>query len=216
LTSTLVYFVVFRQELRALAVRAPIADTEQPDEEAREFALLPVPGWLTAVHALFMVWTIVNAHYPAMFIGGFLFFLGFARATSAYQSRIELRIPLLVGFFLAGLVVHGGLQGWWIAPVLGRLSELPLFVGAALLTGFNDNALITFLATLVPNLDDRLKIAVVQGAVTGGGLTIIANAPNPAGNALLARFFDGAVSPIGLALSALVPTVIAALAFILL
>jgi predicted cation transporter len=160
-----------------------------------------------------VAWTVVNAHYPALFIGGFLFFLGFARATAAYQSRVELRTPLLVGFFLAGLVIHGGLQAWWIAPVLRSLSETPLFLGATLLTAFNDNALITYLATLVPDLGDQLKTAVVEGAVVGGGLTVIANAPNPAGQALLNRFFDGVVLPIGLALGALLPTLISALAF---
>jgi hypothetical protein len=84
------------------------------------------------------------------------------------------------------------------------------------LTAVNDNALITFLSTLVPNLGDQLKIAVVQGAVTGGGLTVIANAPNPAGQALLNRFFGGGVAPLGLFLGALLPTVIAALIFRLL
>ena len=83
--------------------------------------------------------------------------------------------------------------------------------GAALLTAFNDNALITYLATLVPDLSEPLKLAVVQGAVVGGGLTVIANAPNPAGQALLGRFFGGAVSPVGLAAGALIPTLIAAL-----
>ena len=122
----------------------------------------------------------------------------------------------MVGFFLAGLVVHGGLQGWWIAPVLSSLAEVPLFLGSMVLTAFNDNALITYLATLVPDLDDRLKIAVVEGAVTGGGLTVIANAPNPAGQALLARFFDGAVHPLYLLLAAVPPTLIAAAAFRLL
>ena len=48
----------------------------------------------------FMAWTVLNAHYPALFVAGFLFFLGFAQATATYQSRIELRTPLLVGFFL--------------------------------------------------------------------------------------------------------------------
>ena len=143
-------------------------------------------------------------------------FLGFARATAPYQSRIELKTPLLVGFFLAGLVIHGGLQGWWIAPVLGSLAEVPLFLGATVLTAFNDNALITYLATLVPNLGDELKVAVVQGAVVGGGLTVIANAPNPAGQALLSRFFGGAVSPLWLIAGASLPTLIAALAFRLL
>ena len=162
-----------------------------------------------------MAWTVFTAHEPVLFIGGFLIFLGFASATVAYQSRMDLKGPVLVGFFLGGLVIHGGLQGWWIGPVLGRLSELPLFLAAAVLTGFNDNALITYLASLVPSLDEGLKLAVVTGAVTGGGLTVIANAPNPAGQALLRRFFGGAIAPAGLFLGALLPTIIAALVFIL-
>jgi hypothetical protein len=162
-----------------------------------------------------MAWTVFTAHESALFIGGFLIFLGFAKATVAYQSRLDLKGPVLVGFFLGGLVIHGGLQAWWIGPVLSRLSELPLFVAATLLTGFNDNALITYLATLVPHLDQALKLAVVTGAVTGGGLTVIANAPNPAGQALLSRFFGGAIAPLGLLLGALLPTIIAALAFTL-
>jgi hypothetical protein len=211
--STLLYFVLFRHELRALAARPAVADVEQPDEDATGPALLPVPAWLVVAHLAFMAWTVFNAHYPALFLGGFLFFLGFARATAPYQSRIELKTPLLVGFFLAGLVIHGGLQGWWIAPVLSRLPETPLFLGATALTAVNDNALITYLATLVPNLGDELKLAVVQGAVVGGGLTVIANAPNPAGQALLGRFFAGAILPVGLLGAAVVPTLIAAAVF---
>ncbi len=214
--STAGYFAVFRRELLALAAQPAVADIDQPDEDAAGPALLPVPAWLIVLHLAFMVWTVVNAHDPALFVGGFLFFLGVARATAAYQSRIELKTPLLVGFFLAGLVIHGGLQGWWIAPVLGRLAETPLFLGATALTAINDNALITYLATLVPNLGDELKLAVVQGAVVGGGLTVIANAPNPAGQALLGRFFGGAISPLGLLAGAIPPTLIAAAMFRLL
>ena len=210
--STAAYFVAFRTELRALAARPSVPDIDRPDDAAAG-QLLPVPLWVTVVHLLFLAWTVVNAHHPALFIGGFLFFLGFARATAMYQSQLELRTPLLVGFFLAGLVIHGGLQGWWIAPVLASLSEDALFVGATFLTAFNDNALITYLATLVPNLGEPFKHAVVEGAVTGGGLTVIANAPNPAGQALLSRYFDGAVSPLGLFLGALLPTAVAAAAF---
>ena len=135
------------------------------------------------------------------------------RAAAAYSTVLDFKTALLVGFFLAGLVVHGGLQAWWIAPVISRLTETPLFIGATILTAFNDNALITYLATLVPNLHDGLKQAVVEGAVTGGGLTVIANAPNPAGQALLGRFFDNAVHPLYLFAGAAVPTLIAAAAF---
>ena len=210
--STAVYYFWFRAEFAELAQHTAVRDIDMPDDDSQQ-ELLPVPGWVIAIHIAFMAWTVVNAHYPALFLGGFLFYLGFAKATAPYQSRLELRSPLLVGFFLAGLVIHGGLQAWWIAPTLASLAETPLFLGATFLTAFNDNALITYLSTLVPNLPDSFKIAVVQGAVTGGGLTVIANAPNPAGQALLSKFFDGSVSPIRLAIGALVPTVVAAALF---
>jgi uncharacterized membrane protein len=214
--SNLVYLLIFRRELLALSSRPPVAEVERPDDEAAAAAdtpLLPVRGWITLAHMLFMAWTVLASHYPGLFLGGFLFFLGFAKATAPYQSRIDLKAPLLVGFFLASLVIHGGLQGWWIAPLLASLSELPLFLGATMLTAINDNALITYLATLVPHLSEPLRVAVVQGAVTGGGLTVIANAPNPAGQALLCRFFGGAVAPLRLLLGALLPTAIAMLTF---
>jgi hypothetical protein len=218
--STAVYYLWFRREFAVLARRPAVPDPFTPDEPeadaspgdpAPDTLDEPVPAWITSVHVGFLGWTVLTAHYPALFVGGFLVFLGFVKATAHHQARMDLRAPLLVGFFLAGLVTHGGLQGWWIAPVLGRLGETALFAAAAILTSFNDNALITYLATLVP-LDQGLKLAVVDGAVVGGGLTVIANAPNPAGQALLGKFF-GAVSPLGLFLGALLPTVIAGLAF---
>ena len=173
----------------------------------------PVPVWMIAAHVLFMAWTIFNAHYPGLFIPGLLFFLGFAQVTAPFQNRIDLKPPLLVGFFLGGLVVHGGVQGWWIEPVLSRLGEIPLMLGSTILTAFNDNAAITFLSTLVPSFTDNLKYAVLAGAVAGGGLTVIANAPNPAGQSLLKKHFDDAVSPVGLLKAALLPTVITWLCF---
>ena len=176
----------------------------------------PVPGWVVFVHVLFMAWTIVNAHHPGLFIPGLLFFLGFAEVTSPYQNRIDLKPALLVGFFLGGLVVHGGVQGWWIAPVLGSLDEVPLMLGATVLTAFNDNAAITYLSTLVPGFTDGLKYAVVAGAVTGGGLTIIANAPNPAGQAILKKYFSNGVSPAKLLLAAGLPTGIMLFCFLIL
>ena len=178
-----------------------------PDWDKRDD---PVPFWVTIVHIFFMTWTIVNSHYPPLFVIGMLFFLGFAQVSKPYQNRVDLKPAMLVGFFLAGLVIHGGVQGWWIAPILGSLSEIPLMMGATVLTAFNDNAAITFLATLVPGFTDSLKYAVVAGAVAGGGLTIIANAPNPAGVSLLKKYFNFEVSPGGILAGALVPTTMAA------
>jgi hypothetical protein len=189
--------------------RGPFVD---PDWDKRDD---PVPVWVTCVHLFFMVWTIVNAHYPALFMPGMLFFLGFAQVTKPFQNRVDLKPALLVGFFLGGLVIHGGVQAWWIAPILGNLAEIPLMLGATILTAFNDNAAITFLSTLVPGFTDNLKYAVVAGAVAGGGLTIIANAPNPAGVSLLKRYFNNEVSPGGILAGALVPTVVAWLVFAL-
>ena len=211
--ATTLYFLAFRKEFAALAAIRAVPDVDVASDESRGEALLPVPGWITAAHLAFMAWTVLNAHYPVLFVGGFLFFLGFSRATAAYQSQLDVKTPLLVGFFLGGLVIHGGLQAWWIGPTLGRLSADGLFWGATILTGFNDNALITYLATLVPDFSETLKIAVVEGAVTGGGLTVIANAPNPAGQALLSRFFNNEVNPAWLFISAVVPTLVAAAMF---
>ncbi len=182
--------------------RGPFHD---PDWDKRDD---PVPGWVTIVHIFFMAWTIVTAHHPPLFIAGMLFFLGFAVVTEPYQNRINLKPALLVGFFLGGLVFHGGVQAWWIAPILGNLPEIPLMLGATALTAFNDNAAITFLATLVPGFTDNLKHAVVAGAVTGGGLTIIANAPNPAAVSILKKYFTNGIGAGGILRSALVPTVI--------
>ena len=209
--ATTTYFLLYRRELQALdqARRATVVGPARPAEA-------PVPVWITVVQLAFMGFTVLVAHYPPLFIGGFLFFLAFSQATAHHQGRLELKSPLLVGFFLAGLVIHGGLQAWWIEPVLRRLDAVPLFLGATVLTAFNDNAAITYLATLVPGFTDDLKYAVMAGAVTGGGLTVIANAPNPAGQALLQRFFPEGVSPLGLFLGALLPTVIMSACFLVL
>lgn len=174
-----------------------------------------VPPWIMFVHVLFMVWTIYNAHHPALFIPGLLFFIGFSQVTIPYQNRIDLKPPLLVGFFLGGLVIHGGVQGWWIEPVLGNLNSTLLLFSATILTAFNDNAAITFLSTLVPGFTDSLKYAVVAGAVAGGGLTVIANAPNPAGQAMLKKHFGNGISPGKLFLGALIPTIIMILCFLI-
>ena len=163
------YYLVFRNELARLKPDPEAAPAEPPDAEQAS-----IPAWVTVGHLLFVAALVWYAHFPVFLIGVFLFFLAFFEVTAEYQSELQLRSPILVGFFLAGLVIHGGLQQWWIAPVLNRLNEVPLLLGAIGLTAFNDNAAITYLSTLVPNLTDVMKFAVVAGAITGGGLTVIA------------------------------------------
>lgn len=205
--SNIVYFLAFQKEFARLKGMTGLSKSHRVEA--------PVPLWVTCVHLGFMVWSVFTAHYPVLLIGGFLFFLAVHEVTEKHQRDLQLRAPLLVGFFLAGLVIHGGLQQWWIAPMLSRLTEVPLLLGATALTAFNDNAAVTYLATLVPNLSEALKYAVVAGALAGGGLTVIANAPNPAGQAILARFFPSGIAPLGLLLGALPPTVIMILCFLL-
>jgi hypothetical protein len=208
--STVIYAVLFREEFSFLAAKAREGSGGSGKEREA------VPAWISAVHLAVLGLVVWSAHTPPLFIGIFLIFLAFQQATAPHQDPPNLRTPLLVGFFLAGLVIHGTLQGWWIAPVLGRLDELPLYFGAMALTAFNDNAAITYLATLVPGFTEPLKYAVVAGAVAGGGLTVIANAPNPAGQAALAKHFPEGISPLGLLLGALFPTAVVTAAFLLL
>jgi hypothetical protein len=204
--SNALYYATLRREFAALG-RLPTV-TEISRNET------PLPLWVTVAHLAFMTWCVFNAHYPALLIGGLLFFIAFHEVTQEYQNEIALRSPLLVGFFLAGLVIHGGLQQWWIEPILARLSEVPLMLSATALTAFNDNAAITYLATLVPALNEPMKYCVVAGALAGGGLTVIANAPNPAGQAILARFFPAGIAPLGLLAGTVPATVIMILCFL--
>lgn len=193
--------LLFRKELRRLAPAVgPLSDQ------------VPLP--LVLAHLTFLLGVVVFAHHPAMFMGVFLLFLGIANAYQRHQDRLILREGLLVAFFLAGLVTLGGMQSWWLQPLLSGMSADQVFLGATALTAFTDNAALTYLGSLVQGLSDEFKYALVAGAVTGGGLTIIANAPNPAGVSILRKYFDDqAVSPLWLALAALGPTLVAAAAF---
>jgi len=174
-----------------------------------------VPRTVAAIHLVFLVGVVLLAHHPVVFMGLFLFFLGYTEAYKQYQDRLILREGLLVAFFLAGLVVLGGLQRWWLQSALTGVEPTVLYFLATALTAVTDNAALTYLASLVDGVSAEFKYAIVAGAVTGGGLTIIANAPNPAGVAILKSSFDDeAVSPLGLFLAALPPTFVAIFAFL--
>lgn len=210
LASNLLYLSLFKKEFAKLVM--PKEDTDSTSWVDRDD---PVPVWVVLMHVLFLGWTVYNAHFPPMFVGGFLFFIAFTEATVHHQNPLSIRSAMLVGFFLAGLVTHGGCQQWWIQPVLSSLTEWPLMIGSTILTSFNDNAAITYLSSLVPGFSPQLKYAVVAGAVTGGGLTVIANAPNPAGQSILSKFFEGGVSAIYLVAGAIIPTLILGACFML-
>jgi hypothetical protein len=172
---------------------------------------------VVVAHLALLAAIVVMAHHKVVFMGLFLLFLGIAHAYERYQSPLLIREALLVAFFLAGLVVLGGLQRWWLEPLVSKLGPLELFFGAVGLTAIVDNAALTYLGSQIPDLSELAKYMLVAGAVAGGGLTVIANAPNPAGMALLKKgFADEAVGAGALLLGALVPTAVAAVAFLLL
>ena len=196
-----------------LAFRSEIVAKGNPDNGRANRKHIPFS--VVVIHLLFLLGVVIFAHYPPAFIGLLLLFMGFATAYPQYQSRLILREGLLVAFFLAGLVVLGGLQQWWLQSALHDIDNTLLFFVAVGLTAITDNAALTYLGSLVEGTDAAFRYSLVAGAVVGGGLTVIANAPNPAGMSILKNTFpDEAVSPLGLLLAALPPTFVAIVAFI--
>ena len=203
--STVAVVLLFRKELAAL-----------PFEAGKSAG---IPWWLTGIHVVSLGLVVMFAHHPDVFWGVLVLFLGVVTATREYQDDLKLREGLLVGFFLAGLVTLGSLQSYWLKPLIQSLDGGALYFGATGLTALTDNAALTYLGSLVEGISDELKYALVAGAVTGGGLTVIANAPNPAGIGILQDskvFQEEGISPLGLLLGALMPTVVAIVFFWLL
>lgn len=199
--NTLILISIFKSNLNQIDFKENTNET-------------PVPVAIIIVHLLFLLGVVVFAHHPAVFMSLFLFFLGFTSAYKHHQNNLILKEALLVGFFLAGLVVLGGVQQWWLQPTLVSMNSDVVFFGATALTAFTDNAALTYLGSLVEGLSDEFKVSLVEGAVTGGGLTVIANAPNPAGISILKEYFhEKSVSPMGLLFGALAPTLVAIIAF---
>ena len=175
-----------------------------------------IPLTVSFIHVCFLAGVVIFAHHPVIFFGLFLMFLGFTQAYEHYQSPLLLKEGLLVGFFLAGLVVLGGMQQWWLQPIVSDLGPIQLFFGATALTAITDNAALTYLGSLITGMSDEAKYMLMAGAVAGGGLTVIANAPNPAGVSLLKRGFDdGSIGAVQLLMGAIPPTIVAAAMFLI-
>lgn len=203
--STALYAFHFRKELSGY-----VKVKQQKDD-------YQIPKWWKVfAHVVFLFLVVYTAHHPKVFIGIFCFFLGFVKITEKFQDALKIKTAFLVAFFLAGLVTLGSMQAWWLQPLLSKMGDLTLFLGATALTAITDNAALTYLGSLV-DLSDESKYALVAGAVCGGGLTVIANAPNPAGFGILKDTFgaDG-INPVRLFLYALVPTIIAVLCLLML
>jgi Putative Na+/H+ antiporter len=192
-----------------LLLRKHLAPTAAPENKT-------VPFKVSLIHLAFLAAVVLLAHHPVLFLGLFLLFLGFTQAYQRHQDPLILKEGLLVGFFLAGLVVLGGMQQWWLQPIVSSLAPTALFFGALGLTAITDNAALTYLGSLIAGLSEHAQYMLVAGAVAGGGLTVIANAPNPAGAALLRNGFeDESIGALGLLGGALGPTIVAAILFLI-
>ena len=204
--------VLLNATVAALLLRKHLRSGLPANDELAAQDRVPLP--VVLVHLALLAGVVIMAHHPVIFLGLFLLFMGFTQAYARHQSPLILKEALLVGFFLAGLVVLGGMQQWWLQPIVAGLEPTALFIGAVALTAITDNAALTYLGSLIEGISPQAQYMLVAGAVAGGGLTVIANAPNPAGVALLKRgFADETVGASGLLLGALGPTLVAVLAF---
>lgn len=194
LAGNLIYFGMFHKELRQLKL------PEVKEERQRE-----VPFWVTALHLAFLTWISLNSSYPTIVMGAFVLYLGIYQATAAYQKFMDLREPLLIGFFLSSLIVLSGLQVWWIEPIVEGLHERGLYVASLMLSAFTHNTSNTILYSHLPHLTYPIKYLLVSGALVGGGMTIMANGPNLMAYSLLNNYFDWDISFARLFLAALVP-----------
>lgn len=207
LVANSLYWFRFRKELDELG-RKKVDFSHFVDTKESK-----IPFWITLVHIFFIVWIVMISHYPAVFIASFLFFIGFHQITNDHQYPIRLSHPMLIGLFLAGLVIHGGLQGWWVVDLLYGKDPLSVMGVTIALTAFNDNTAISYLASLIPSWGKAFEYAVFTGIIAGGGLTVIANAPNPAGYTILKPNFSKGINPFKLLWAALPPTLILYAAF---
>ena len=200
--STAAFACFFRREFSKMEVfkRSSLKNTE---------SVKAPPNWITAVHVIFLFAAVAIMHYLVMEMFLLLTFIAFADITQRFQSPMRYRSPMLVAIFLGALVTHGTLQAWWLDPVLKSFDAHALFLGSVVLTSFNDNAAITYLASLVNGFTDEMKYFVVAGAIGGGGLTVIANAPNLVALSVLKADFRTGISPLSLLKWAIFPTLTA-------
>ncbi|HEX7386422.1 MAG TPA: putative Na+/H+ antiporter [Castellaniella sp.] len=208
--------VVFNSLVLTLICRPFLLSGEIGQSRDESSPRAPCSPVVMGVHVLFLLAVVLASHHIHIFMGLLVLFIGYTQAYKSHQSPLLLREGLMVGFFLAGLVVLGGLQQWWLQDLLAKLSPVVLYFGATALTAITDNAALTYLGSLVDGTSELWRYMLVAGAVTGGGLTVIANAPNPAGFSILKGCFsDGTIAPLKLFLAAAVPTLVAVILFLL-
>ncbi|CAN1597310.1 Putative Na+/H+ antiporter [Candidatus Pelagibacterales bacterium] len=199
-TNSLILTIIFRKEL----IKIKNLNIKQNN----------TPFFILFIHLILLIGLIFFVHELIIFLGIFVIFLGIASSYDQFQNKLILKEAFLVSLFLTGLVILGGQQKWWLQPLLNKLSPDQIYYAATALTAITDNAALTYLGSLVDGLSDQFKYALAAGAITGGGLTVIANAPNPAGYSILSKnFYGNTISPLYLFLAALGPTIVAIICY---
>jgi len=195
LLANATYYFIFKKEFK-----------ETFPKKLRSTIKKDIPFWITFLHLLFVTAIVLTANHVSLFIAVFILFLGFYKATTFYQSPLHLRSAVLVGFFFASLLIHGELQGWWVVPLLQQLPQVGAMFMSFVLSAFMDNAVVNYLSLEVPHFNEMKHYLMVSGAMSAGALTIVANAPNPLGHAILRSAFSDKISLFYLFLGALFPS----------
>ena len=202
IVNALALTLLFRRELSERAL--------PPARSARA----RVPAALVVVNVAILAAVVFASHDPETFMGLFLLFLGLAEAYRRHHDRLLLREGLMVAFFLAGLIVLGGQQLWWLQGVLSRLDESTLFYGAAALTAITDNAALTYLGSSGRGHIQRLQV-LARGRSRGGRRPDRdCQCAQSRGFAILKDHFeDHSINAFGLFIAALPPTLVAITCF---
>jgi Na+/H+ antiporter NhaD/arsenite permease-like protein len=170
----------------------------------------PVPAWVIGAHVIFLSGLVYFSHHSEIFVPLTGVFILFTLFTKKHQDGLKYKEALLVSFFLYGLIIFGNLQNWWLSDFLATMGAKTLFAGATCLTAVTDNAALTYLGSQVEGLSEVAKWSLTAGALVGGGLTILANAPNAAGFAILrSEFSNESLNALKLLRAALLPTLVA-------
>ncbi|WP_213357473.1 putative Na+/H+ antiporter [Chlamydiifrater phoenicopteri] len=203
LVSTTIYYLIFRKEFQAFPSTIPSRKTSEA-----------VPWWVVVVHILFLVAVIFVRHIPVILVGVVLTFLGFRALTIMYQSPISFTKVGMVGLFFSGLILFGDLQEWWVLALMEKVSYEGHMIISFIMSMFLDNALVNYLIFKLPSANDCYHYLAISGAMSAGGLTLMANVPNIIGYLLLRPSFKvRSVSLVWLFVAALPPAVISALIF---
>lgn len=201
LIANTVYYFIFRKGFKK---HFPKTIPALAKKDSRR----PTPLWITLIHIIFVAAIVLTGESVPLFLGVFLLFLAFCRATSFYQGKLHLKQAILVAFFFASLIIHGELQGWWIMPLIKNTSHFASAVISFVLSAFADNATLGYLVVDIPNLEHIERYLIVAGYMAAGGLTVIANAPNPIGLSILRPAFKGHVSFFKFFMGALPPSLL--------